>query len=188
MAFYRESDYNDYMKKITTIAQELLLEVNHKDIAVDFTCGNGNDTFFLGHQFKEVHAFDIQQQAIDNTENMCRYLKNVHVYLDSHEHFDKYTRRLDAGIFNLGYLPQSDETVTTNGDTVITTLNKIWERMNYEGRVVLVLYPGFEIGKQEAMKVEGYCSTLASKHFDVMKLQLINRKDAPYIICIDYRR
>lgn len=188
IAIYVESDYNSCMKKITTIAQELLLEVNHKDIAIDFTCGNGNDTFFLGHQFEDVHAFDIQQQAIDNTTTMCRYLRNVHIHLDSHEHFDKYTKRLDAGIFNLGYLPQSDETITTNAKIVIATLDKVWGRMNYEGRIVLVLYPGFASGKKEACMIEEYCNTLESKYFDVMKYQLINRNDAPYILCIDYHR
>ena len=143
---------------------------------------------FWDNTLKKVYAFDIQQLAIDTTIDRCSFLKNVCIHLDLHKRFDKYVNIMDAGIFNLGYLPQSDKTITTNANTVIATLDKIWNKINDEGRVVVVLYPRFKEGKEEAKMMEKYCATLISKRFDVMKYQLINRKDAPYIICIDYHQ
>lgn len=175
------------MKKIAEIAQELLLVCDEKDSVVDFTCGNGNDTYFLATHFKEVYAFDIQTQAVLNTKERCKEFDNVHVYQTSHDMFDQYITTFSGGIFNLGYLPQGDKTITTDADTVIKTLLKIW-KYGSKVRMVLVLYPGFDAGKSEARQIEEYTRNLASKHYDVLRFQLINRRNSPYIICIDYRK
>ncbi|MDF9824220.1 methylase of polypeptide subunit release factors [Breznakia sp. PF5-3] len=173
------------MKKVTEQAQELLLRSKNKQIAIDFTCGNGNDTFFLASAFKEVHAFDIQEMAIKNTQELCAQFTNVNLHLTSHSNFDNYVETFDAGIFNLGYLPHGDEKITTDAMVVIDTLEKCWKHLTDGGRIVLVLYPGFKYGKKEAEIIEKYCQSLASKHFDILKVQLLNRNHAPYILCIE---
>ena len=92
------------MKKITEIAHDLLF-VKQNDCAVDFTCGNGFDTKFLASHFKEVYAFDIQEQAILNSKTFCADYHNIQFVLDSHKNVKKYVTSMDAGIFNCGYLP-----------------------------------------------------------------------------------
>lgn len=174
------------MKKIAIIAQELLLEVMPKSKAIDFTCGNGNDTYFLAQHYAEVYAFDIQEMAIQHTKERCIELDNASLFQQSHQQFDKFVPMFNAGIFNLGYLPQGDKKITTDASVVIETLQKCWQCLTPGGRVVLVLYPGFQEGKLEAEQLERYCAALPSKQFDVLRFQLVNRIDAPYILCIDY--
>ena len=55
------------MKKITELAQDLLL-TDERNIAVDFTCGQGFDTLFLAQHYNNVVAFDIQEDAISQSK------------------------------------------------------------------------------------------------------------------------
>lgn len=172
------------MKKITEIAHDCLKEITG-EIAVDFTCGNGFDTYFFASHFKKVYAFDIQKMAILNTKEKCMQFNHIEYILDSHTHVDRYVSSFDVGMFNCGYLPHGDESITTNGEEVISALEKALPLLNKKGRLVLVLYPGFEQGEIEANKVENYTMKLSGKIYDVCKIQILNRNKAPYILIID---
>lgn len=173
------------MEKIVDIAHHYLDKVKDREIAVDFTCGNGNDTGFLASRFAEVHAFDIQEIAIAKAKRLNAGYQNIRYHLDSHLNFDDHLQNFDAGIFNLGYLPGGDKSIATDGKTVIDTLIKALECLNKNGRIVVVLYPGFDEGKQEALMVQAYAMGLESRHYDVGEFKLINRNDAPFIVIFD---
>lgn len=172
------------MKKITELAQDLVL-TDKRDIAIDFTCGQGFDTLFLAEHFKRVVAFDIQEEAIKQSEERVSNYDNVEFHCVSHDRFDEYVESLDAGIFNLGYLPHGDTSITTKADHVITALDKATKRLCINGRIVVVCYPGFEQGLKESNEVELWLTNLPSKQFDVTHISLVNRKNAPYILLIE---
>ena len=51
------------------MAHQFLAEVITKeDVVVDATMGNGHDTAFLAQLAGQVYAFDIQEQALVNTQ------------------------------------------------------------------------------------------------------------------------
>lgn len=169
------------MIKTVDIAKTYLLEaVPH--IAVDFTCGHGNDTLFLAQHFDQVYAFDIQKEAIEDSKLRCQEYNNITFIHDSHENILKYVKTLNAGIFNCGYLPNGDKTITTSASILIPTLQQAFSILESKGILVLVLYPGFPQGKQEAMLVEEFVEKLPSNEFDVIKFTLLNKNNAPYII------
>ena len=60
------------LKNILNYAHYLLQQtVTKGETVIDATCGNGNDTLFLSKLVGDkghVLAFDIQEQAIDNTK------------------------------------------------------------------------------------------------------------------------
>ena len=57
------------MKRPLEMAHDFLAEVITKeDVVVDATMGNGHDTFFLAKLAKQVFAFDIQEQALEKTQ------------------------------------------------------------------------------------------------------------------------
>lgn len=172
------------MKKITELTHDLLLETNGS-IAIDFTCGNGFDTYFLANNYQQVYAFDIQKIAIDTAKNKCSEFNNISFILDSHANVNKYVDNFDAGIFNCGYLPHGDTSITTTSSSVIDALNNCLPNLNSKGRIIIVLYPGFEQGAKEAIEIEQYVNNLSSKTYDVFKIQITNRNHVPYIIGID---
>lgn len=175
------------MKKIVDLAHDFLGEVlKHEDTAVDFTCGQGFDTCFLAAHCQKVYAFDIQQEAIMQTKQALEeHGLTAEVILASHAEANQYIHTFKAGIFNLGYLPHGDKTITTKADEVITALEKTFRLLMNGGRIILVLYPGFEHGYHESDEVEKYCAKLPSKFYDVTRIQLTNRNHAPYLLIID---
>ena len=175
------------MKKIVELAHDLLSEVlKLEDTAVDFTCGQGYDTCFLAAHCQRVYAFDIQQEAIRATKQALADRKlNAEVILASHNFADQYVSEFKVGIFNLGYLPHGDKTITTQAVQVIEALEKMLGLLMKNGRIILVLYPGFEQGMKESLEIEAYCEKLPAKAFDVTRIQLTNRNHAPYLLLID---
>lgn len=172
------------MKRITEIAHSLICD-DLCHTAIDFTCGNGYDTLYLAKCFECVHAFDIQEEAIKNAEKRCEDYGNISFHLDSHAKAKEYVSSFDFGIFNLGYLPSGDTSITTNANEVIEALDKMLPLLSINGRIVLVLYPGFEQGKKEAELVEEYVNHLHSKQYDCLKIQPCNKVASPYILVIE---
>lgn len=180
------------MKDILVFAKEILQERLPKDgTFVDFTMGNGHDTLYFANYCSEghVYAFDVQQMALDNTrklldDNGC--FDNVTLILDSHHNVDKYVQgEIDAGIFNLGYLPGSDKSVTTQCNTTLEALDKAVKMLKTGGVIVVIIYPGHSEGTREADMVEEFCAKLDKHTYNTYKYALLNKKNPPYIVAAE---
>ena len=97
--------------------------------ALDGTAGNGRDTLFLAQLAGgsgKVWAFDIQAQALSNTTGLLRengVEGQVELIAASHADLADYVREpLDAAMFNFGYLPGGDKTVTTTADSSVRAM------------------------------------------------------------------
>lgn len=175
------------MKKITEISQLLLETVlNEHSIVCDFTLGNGNDTkFFLNKNVKKIYAFEIQKDVIENTKNNIIDYR-IEYICDGHQNLNNYINEsIDAGIFNFGYCPKGDKNITTKKDTSLEAIDKALHILNVKGRLVLVCYIGHEEGKQEADAILKYCKELDSHYYEVLHINMENRKNCPYILCIE---
>jgi len=105
---------------LTRLAHQLItahFQDRPKKFSVDATCGNGHDTEFLARLgFNKIVAFDIQPQALAATEQRLANMEDIIVDLvhDGHENLAHYTATtVDCVMFNLGYLPHTDKTLTT---------------------------------------------------------------------------
>lgn len=133
--------------------------------ALDGTAGNGHDTLFLAQTAGirgKVWAFDIQPQALSRTRcrlKEARY-ENVQLILDGHENLKQYVSEpLNAAIFNFGWLPGGDKSLTTRTETSIAALSATLSLLKENGMLIAVLYPGHENGKQEAEAIEQWAKT-----------------------------
>jgi len=165
--------------------------VTEGDIVIDATCGNGNDTVFLsqlvGSEGKVV-SFDIQPAAIQRAKVRLEETgrENVLLILDGHENVLEYVDdEISAAVFNLGYLPGSDKTVTTNGATTWKAVVDILSLLKIGGIIVLVIYHGHEEGKVERHYIEVEIATLDPKATSVLKYEFLNKASAPYVIAIE---
>lgn len=170
------------MKNVLEFSKQLLLDnLNEDAIVVDATVGNGNDTLFLCENFKKVYGFDIQKQAIDSTKSKLSEFDNYELFHSSHENVLDYVDKCDGAIFNLGYLPNFDHTITTKHSSTINAVKSLISIIE-KGIIVIVVYTGHDNG-EEAAGIEEYLSTI-DKRYDVLKYQFINRSAAPYILAI----
>lgn len=165
--------------------------VNLGDNVIDATVGNGNDTRYLSELVGEdgrVFGFDVQQEAISNTKYKldADNIQNVYLIHDGHENVLKYiSGEISAAIFNLGYLPGSDKSVTTNGNTTWKAVIDILTLLKQGGIIVLVIYHGHEAGKMERDAIEMEVAKLDPAKTEVLRYEFLNKMDAPYVIVIE---
>ncbi|MGX7205636.1 class I SAM-dependent methyltransferase [Enterococcus pingfangensis] len=175
-------------------SHQLLEEVvTAGDHVIDATMGNGNDTLFLaklvgatGH----VSAFDIQEQAVQNTrEKLADYRDRTTLYLAGHETIaEKISAKqpIRAAIFNLGYLPKGDKQIITLPETTKQAMQAILERLTIGGRMILVIYYGHAGGEAEKNDVLHFCQDLPQETFSVLNYQFINQKNnPPILLCVE---
>ncbi|WP_017549185.1 class I SAM-dependent methyltransferase [Salinicoccus carnicancri] len=183
------------LARILPYAKELAQEIIVPgDTVVDATCGNGHDTRFLseltgpgGH----VLSFDIQPGAIENARELCSPARNIEFILDSHANVDRYLggRPVKAGMFNLGYLPKGDKTITTEYKSTILAIEKIFHEMVPGGRIIIVVYHGHPEGKLEKEALTAALAEWPQKESQILEYRFINQKNsAPYILCVEKNR
>ncbi|HFC6749253.1 TPA: class I SAM-dependent methyltransferase [Neisseria meningitidis] len=163
--------------------------------ALDGTASNGHDTLFLAQTAGirgKVWAFDIQPQALSRTRcrlKEARY-ENVQLILDGHENLKQYVSEpLNAAIFNFGWLPGGDKSLTTRTETSIAALSATLSLLKENGMLIAVLYPGHENGKQEAEAVGQWAKNLPQEQFAVLRYGFTNRKNSPpYLLAFEKLR
>lgn len=168
-----------YVGDISTIYQNIINDfIEKKLIVIDATLGNGYDTDFLSKVFNKVYAFDVQKEAILNYKE--KNIENVSLILDSHENFDKYIKEnVDCIVYNLGYLPGSDKSITTKKESTLKSLESGLNLLKENGLMIIALYSGHEEGKKEKKAVLSYCENLSKKKFGVIYQQFLNRTNNP---------
>ena len=129
--------------------------IKEHHVAVDCTLGNGNDTLWLLQSgLQKIYAFDIQKKAVDMSKSLInsvlpQRIGDVNFILDSHENIDRYVENVDIIIFNLGYLPGGDKSVTTVTSSSLTAISKALKMLNVDGICAITAYSGHSEGMKE---------------------------------------
>ena len=116
--------------------------------------GNGYDTEYLCKKVPngKVYAFDIQEQAVENTKKRLADagLTNAEIIHDSHAKVLDYVKEeIDGGMFNLGYLPGGDKSVHTMRESTMPAIEGAISLLKKGGILVISIYPGHEEGTLE---------------------------------------
>ena len=160
--------------------------LKHGGIVIDATCGNGHDTYILSQTpINQLFAVDIQQSALDHTHKRIGQDSRISYHLCCHSCLNFTSGPVDLIVYNLGYLPGGNESLTT---TKATTLQSIQNGLNlltpYTGLISCMLYPGHLEGSIEKDALLSFGSKLSSKKFQVTHYQHLNRNNAPSLLLI----
>lgn len=166
--------------------------VEPRDIVLDATVGNGNDTLELaklvGNEGK-VYGFDIQTEAINNTGKLLKennILGNIELINDSHENIGDYIdQELDFIIYNLGYLPGGNKKIITKAETTVKSIKASLRLLKRNAILLVNSYVGHQGGAEENKALEGLLKGLDQRKFNVIKNEFLNQKNNPpklYII------
>ncbi len=167
--------------------------VKEGSVAIDATCGNGNDTALLARLVGEsgtVFAFDIQREAIENTQRLLSdngLLPRVRLIEDGHEHLGEYVDvRVSAVMFNLGYLPGgSSREVITRPETTLAAMKSSVDLLQPGGLLTAVIYTGHPGGVREREAVLAWCRQLDQELFTAVHYGPLNqRNDPPSLIAV----
>ena len=177
------------MKRPLEMAHDFLAQVITKDdTVVDATMGNGHDTLFLAKLAKQVYAFDIQEQALEKTNQRLQAagLTNVQLILQEHETVDQFVSEHKAAIFNLGYLPSAEKSIITRPHTTIEALEKLCHMLVRGGRIAIMIYYGHEGGDLEKDAVLNYVSQLPQQEYTATIYRTLNQvNNPPFLVMIE---
>ncbi len=175
--------------KTTEFAMNVTLNyIDEGDLVIDATAGNGYDTLVLAKAVGEkgkVFAFDIQKEALKNTEKLLQehHLQDRAAFInDSHENIQQYVDGLckpSAVIFNLGYLPMGDKTITTKCHSSVLAVKAAIDTIKIGGIVTLVLYSGHTEGREEKRTLLKMLKELPGKEFHVAYVSMTNQVNNP---------
>jgi len=178
------------MDNVITFAHNIIKRYTNKDsVAVDATVGNGHDTVFLAKHVKTVYGFDVQAQAIEHTKKLCKEhdVDNVELFLDTHANIKDYVNEpIDAAMFNLGYLPNSDKSITTKATSTIKAIEELCSLLTKGGVITITIYIGHKEGQLEQVALEDFLQKM-DPSYTVIRYQHVNRPSAPYTVCIQKR-
>lgn len=164
--------------------------INDSSVVADFTMGNGYDTQWLCSLVPngKVYAFDVQEQAVNNTRERLTEggFSNFELIHDGHETCENYIKEeIDAGMFNLGWLPGGDKSIHTLRESTLPAVFSAVKLLSKGGLITINVYPGHAEGKCEGELLMQELSKLSRFEYCVFVFRLVNSPDAPFIIGIE---
>ena len=164
------------------LSHDVLREAVQKgDTVIDATMGNGHDTLFLCELVGEegqVIAFDVQEAAVESTRKRLAeagMLERAVLYCRGHEHMDEAgVADVSAIVFNLGWLPGGDKSVTTLWETTKIALEKALHLLKQHGVLLLCAYPGHAEGDRERAEVINFLASLPPQRYNVLHQKFLN--------------
>ena len=161
------------------------------DVVVDATAGKGKDSVFLADLVGaegRVDCFEVQEEACRETESRLRDMgARTEMHRCGHEAMvGRVSSEVAAVMFNLGYLPGSDHTVTTHPETTLAGLETALNLLRPGGVVSVLCYVGHHGGTEEGEAVLGFCGGLDIAEFSVTRVDSRDAKEgAPFLVVID---
>ena len=151
------------------------------DTVVDATMGNGHDTLMLAHLVGEtgyVVGFDVQAQAVESSRKLLEsegVLDRCKLHVLGHEHMaEEVTGPVRAVVFNLGWLPGGDKSVTTLWETTKTAVSAALSLLGKGGVVTICAYPGHAAGDYERAQLMEFLSALRPQEYNVLHHRFLN--------------
>ena len=162
-------------------------QVKEGDLCIDATMGNGSDTLLLarlagpdGH----VMAFDIQEQALENTARRLKQEgldRNCTLFLRSHEYMACCAEEESVSciVFNLGYLPGGSHRTSTTAETTLRAVQEGLRLLKKNGLMTICIYSGGDTGFEEKDMILKHLKKLDEKEYLVILNCFYNRKNDP---------
>lgn len=157
---------------------------------VDATAGNGHDTLALAQAVGpggHVWALDRQAVALEATEERLRaHGCREQVTLIQGNHADwaellpaELEGNLRLAVFNLGYLPGSDHSLTTCAADTLAALDGARRWLAPAGALSLIAYPGHPGGAEETAVVRAWMAAQAGAGWQWEVLEPSSRSARP---------
>lgn len=178
--------YQGFNKNILNyVRREIKESIKEDDYVIDATVGNGNDTLFLATFVTKgkVFGYDIQKEAINATKEKVKDYHNVYLYHESHENIInlKLDKKVKIILFNLGYLPNGDKSITTKASSTLKAIQNGLKILDANGKILVVIYPGHEEGVKEKQTILNWLENY-NYHYQIKRNTL--NPIAPFLVVI----
>jgi hypothetical protein len=163
------------------------------DTSIDATLGNGHDTLYLAQLLKgegRLIGYDIQPQALEQAKRRIEILPDefsriITLKFQSHTNFEEKNVKLI--VYNLGYLPGGDKSITTLHETTLISIQNALHCLTPGGAISITCYPGHTAGAIEQEVLIDFLKTLPSNQWEICHHVWLNRPFAPSLILLSQR-
>jgi hypothetical protein len=158
-----EARYRPHIKMAHTFWKNFLTP---GDRVVDATAGNGHDLIFLAGLLQGrglLVGYDIQLEALDACQKKINELNKTEasiVTLKHRSHCQINEKGLALVVYNLGYLPGADKSLTTQVTSTLLSLNAACSALRPGGCLSIMCYPGHPEGLKELEAILDWLETL----------------------------
>ena len=179
------------MQLLDTAKSFLSGKIKSGDTLVDFTMGNGHDTEYLCSLVPDgkVYAFDIQDGALESTAKLLEAEnapKNYTLIKASHHLVRDYVKEpFCVGMFNLGWLPGGEKSVTTMHQTTIPAITEAIDLLDSGGGILIAVYPGHPEGEIEGELITELLSGYSRFRFTISCLKIVNSPSSPFFFLVE---
>lgn len=167
------------------------------DTVIDATCGNGHDTLVMANlalkdSFGTVYAIDLQEKAIESAQKLLQgalpsmLLHRIRYICGCHSSFPKEIKpgSVSLIVYNLGYLPGSNKSLTTLLNTTKESLVQALDIIKEGGLISITCYPGHPEGEIEEKALLEYVQNLNPRDWCCTHQRWVNRSAAPSLLLI----
>lgn len=151
------------------------------DHVVDATLGNGHDTCVLAGLVGEsghITGFDIQPDAVERTRERLQeagLLDRCALHAVGHQHMADYVQTpVKCVVFNLGWLPGGDKSITTHWETTREAVSAALSLLVKGGVCTICAYPGHAAGDEERLALIDWLSALRPQEYNVLHQRFLN--------------
>ena len=164
------------------IASDVLHQViSEGDTVIDATLGNGHDTVMLSELVGpsgKVYGFDIQTDAVERTSALLTehgLRECCELYAEGHQHIADHVHvPVKAAVFNLGWLPGGDKSITTLWETAQVAISAALALLVKGGVCTICAYPGHAEGDRERFALMDWLATLRPQEYNVLHHRFLN--------------
>ena len=172
------------------IQQFLSNRIHQGDNVIDATLGNGHDTLFLARAIGDgghLFGFDIQAVALENSARQLTDQGLQHhatLFRESHARMAEFIPgefhgHISCIMFNLGYLPGTDKSVTTVIESTIPAIHQGCRLLAGHGLISVLAYTGHAGGMEEYRAVKEWAEALDTNRFKVSIRNLLPDHNHP---------
>ncbi|MBP9840851.1 MAG: class I SAM-dependent methyltransferase [Simkaniaceae bacterium] len=154
--------------------------LSKNDLVIDATAGNGHDSLFLSTLGVHLYVMDIQEKALQTTKERLAHYPHTHYFLQSHATFPSLPSPPKLIIYNLGYLPGGDKTVTTQTSSTLQSLEAATSLLLPGALITVMCYSGHAEGAKEEKELISFYSAL--KGWEVTHHRWLKHSHAPSLI------
>lgn len=151
------------------------------DTVVDATLGNGHDALMLAGLVGEeghVIGFDVQADAVASARARLEehgVAQRCTLHHLGHEHMAEVVQGpVRAVMFNLGWLPGGNKTVTTHWETTRQAVTAALSLLDKMGVCTICAYPGHAAGDEERAALTEFLGTLRPQEYNVLHQRFLN--------------
>jgi 16S rRNA C1402 N4-methylase RsmH len=168
----------------------------HRTLAIDATCGKGRDTLFLATLgFSNILALDVQESAIEQSKELIGNAEGltseVSFICDGHQHMSDHlpthlsNSKAQCIMFNLGYLPSADKSITTQVESTLKALSTSLQLLSPSGILSIMVYPGHDAGAKEHEAIKHWLSELDAEWHYTQRQGIVPTTSSPVLYLIN---